>query len=302
MQVYRTPESRFDDLPGYSFDPHYVEVDDTEGGRLRVHYLDEGPADAAPVLVMHGEPTWCYLYRHMIPVFTGVGHRVIAPDLVGFGRSDKPARQEDYTYQRHVDWMGSVLRQLDLSGITLVCQDWGGLIGLRLWADMPERFARIVVANTALPTGDQPMSDAFLAWREFSQTVDPFPTGRIVYGGTTNKITEAEIAAYDAPFPDETYKAGARAFPMLVPATPDDPAAPANRAAWARLQTLDTPVLTAFGADDKIMAGVDRVFQTRLPGAKGQPHTILPGAGHFLQEDVGPELAKLVNGFIERTA
>ena len=249
---------------------------------------------------MHGEPTWSYLYRHMIPVFTTAGHRVIAPDLVGFGRSDKPVRREDYTYQRQVDWMASVVRQLDLQSITLVCQDWGGLIGLRLWAEMPERFARIVVANTALPTGDQPMSDAFCAWRDFSQMVEPFPAGRIVYGGTTQKLSEAEVAAYDAPFPDERYQAGARQFPMLVPNQPDDPASPANRAAWEVLRSLDTPVLTAFGADDKVMAGVDKIFQ-KLPGAAGQPHTVLPNAGHFLQEDVGPELAALVNAFIDRT-
>ncbi|MBO6776241.1 MAG: haloalkane dehalogenase [Marinibacterium sp.] len=300
MDFLRTPDARFDGLNEYDFKPNYLDVDDTEGGTLRVHYLDEGPASATPVLVMHGEPTWCYLYRHMIPVFTTAGHRVIAPDLVGFGRSDKPVRREDYTYQRHVDWMASVVRQLDLQSITLVCQDWGGLIGLRLWAEVPERFARIVVANTALPTGDQPMSDAFCAWRDFSQMVEPFPAGRIVYGGTTQKLSEAEVAAYDAPFPDERYQAGARQFPMLVPNQPDDPASPANRAAWEVLRSLDTPVLTAFGADDKIMAGVDKIFQ-KLPGAAGQPHTVLPNAGHFLQEDVGPELAALVNAFIDRT-
>ena len=301
MEYLRTPDARFSGLDGYDFAPNYLNVDDTEGGTLRVHYLDEGPASAAPVLVMHGEPTWSYLYRHMIPIFTAAGHRVIAPDLVGFGRSDKPVRREDYTYQRHVDWMASVLRQLDLQGITLVCQDWGGLIGLRLWAEMPERFARIVVANTALPTGDPPMNDAFFGWRDFSQTVEPFPAGRIVYGGTTQKLSEAEVAAYDAPFPDETHQAGARQFPMLVPTSPDDPASAANRAAWEVLRTLDTPVLTAFGADDRVMAGVDKLFQ-KLPGAAGQPHTILPEAGHFLQEDVGPELAALVLRFIARSA
>ncbi len=302
MDYLRTPDTRFEDLEGYGFAPNYLEVDDTEGGRLRVHYLDEGPGEAAPVLALHGEPTWCYLYRKMIPVFTGAGHRVVAPDLVGFGRSDKPVRREDYTYQRHVDWMASVLRQLDLNGITLVCQDWGGLIGLRLWAEMPERFARIVVANTALPTGDEPMSDAFRSWRAFSQDVDPFPAGRIVSGGTTGKLSEAGIAAYDAPFPDESYKAGARQFPMLVPDAPDNPASAANRAAWSVLRGLDTPVLTAFGADDRIMAGVDQVIQKLLPGAQGQAHTILPAAGHFLQEDAGPELAALTNEFIARTS
>ena len=301
MKALRTPDARFDGLDGYAFAPNYLDVPDTEGGVLRVHYLDEGPRDAAPVLVMHGEPTWCYLYRHMIPRFTAAGHRVIAPDLVGFGRSDKPALREDYTYQRHVDWMAGVLRALDLREITLVCQDWGGLIGLRLVADDPDRFARVVTANTALPTGDAPMPEAFAKWRAFSQEVPVFPAGRIVFGGTVTKLTDAEAAAYDAPFPDESYKAGARQFPMLVPDGPDDPASEANRAAWQVLERFERPWLTAFGAEDKVMAGADRVFQSRIPGAAGQPHRTLPGAGHFLQEDVGPELVDIVNGFIAAT-
>ncbi len=300
MEYLRTPDDRFADLADFPYLPRYTHVDDTEGGTLRVHYVDEGAADAAPVLMMHGEPTWSYLYRKMIPVFVDAGHRALAPDLIGFGRSDKPTQRSDYTYQRHVDWMSDWVRQLDLKGITLVCQDWGGLIGLRLVAAMPERFARVVVANTALPTGDQPMGPAFEAWRAYSQEAPVFDAGRIVYGGTTGKITEAEIAAYNAPYPDETYQAGARQFPMLVPATPDDPARDANRAAWEVLRGLDTPFLTAFGADDKIMAGVDKGFQKLLPGAQGQQHTILPDAGHFLQEDVGPELAALTVAFMAR--
>ena len=302
MDYLRTPDDRFEGLEGFDFAPNYVDVDDTEGGRLRVHYLDEGPGEAAPVLCLHGEPTWSYLYRKMIPVLTGAGHRVIAPDQIGFGRSDKPTERSDYTYARHVKWMGDTVRQLDLTNITLVCQDWGGLVGLRLWAEMPERFARIVVANTALPTGDQPMGPAFTAWREFSQSVEDFNAGRIVFGGTTKKISDAEIAAYNAPYPDDSYKAGARQFPMLVPDTPQNPETEANRAAWAVLRTLSTPLLTAFGADDKIMAGVDEIFQKMIPGAKGQAHTVLPDAGHFLQEDVGPELAALVNDFIAATS
>ncbi|WP_390911028.1 haloalkane dehalogenase [Pseudosulfitobacter sp. SM2401] len=302
MKFLRTPDDRFENLPYFNYDPHYVQVDDTEGGTLRQHYLDEGPQDANPILVMHGEPTWSYLYRHMIPEFTRAGHRVVAPDLIGFGRSDKPTLRTDYTYQRHVDWMLDWLDQMDLTGITLVCQDWGGLIGLRLVAARPDRFARIVVANTALPTGDQPMNDAFTAWREFSQTVPVFDAGRIVSGGTTSDLSEAEIAAYNAPFPDESYKEGARQFPMLVPASPDDPAAQPNREAWGILRGLNLPVLTAFGADDKIMAGVDQVFQKMMPGAAGQDHTILQGAGHFLQEDVGPELAACTNAFIAKTS
>lgn len=298
MKILRTPESRFENLPDYPFAPHYVGISNPDGDELRMHYLDEGPRDAAPVLCLHGEPTWSYLYRHMIPVFTAAGHRVVAPDLIGFGKSDKPGARTDYTYARHVTWMSDFLLRTDLNGITLVCQDWGGLIGLRLLAAMPERFARVVVANTALPTGDQPMGEAFAAWRSFSQEADPFLSGRIVYGGTTSKITPEEQAAYDAPFPDESYKAGARQFPMLVPDSPDNPESAANRAAWEVLKRLDVPVLTAFGADDRIMAGVDRVFQKLMPGAAGQAHTVLPGAGHFLQEDVGPELARLTCDFI----
>tara|TARA_R110002124_G_scaffold267067_2_gene434153 strand:+ start:3549 stop:4466 length:918 start_codon:yes stop_codon:yes gene_type:complete len=301
MKTLRTPDARFDALPGYPFAPNYCDITDADGTVLRMHYIDEGPASAAPVLCLHGEPTWSFLYRKMIPVLTGAGHRVLAPDLIGFGKSDKPTERSDYSYQRHVDWLSAWLLATDLRAITLVCQDWGGLLGLRLVADFPDRFARIVLANTALPTGDQPMGPAFAAWRDYSQSVPDFNAGRIVYGGTSRKITPAEVDAYNAPFPDDAFKAGARQFPMLVPASPDDPAAPANRAAWQVLKSLPTPVLTAFGADDKVMAGVDRVFQKLMPGAAGQAHTILPDAGHFLQEDVGPELAARVNAFIAAT-
>lgn len=299
MDILRTPDTAFDGLKDYPFEPNYSQIAD---GTLRLHYVDEGPNEARPVLCMHGEPSWSYLYRHMIPVFVQAGHRVVAPDLIGFGKSDKPTERSDYTYQAHVDWMTEWLTTLDLNNITLVCQDWGGLIGLRLVAAMPERFARVVTANTALPTGDHPMGEAFESWRAFSQEVPEFPAGRIIYGGTTKKIDEDEVAAYDAPYPDESYKAGARQFPTLVPSRPDDPASQPNREAWEVLKTFDKPWLTAFGADDKIMAGVDRLFQKMIPGAAGQPHTILPDAGHFLQEDVGIELASLVNEFIEATA
>lgn len=298
MKYQRTSDDRFENLKDYAFEPHYLWVDNTVGGSLRVHYVDEGPTDAAPVLMMHGEPSWSYLYRHMIPIFTGAGFRAVAPDLVGFGRSDKPTERADYTYERHVAWMTDWLTQLDLTEITLVCQDWGGLIGLRLVAAMPERFARVVVANTALPTGDQPMGPAFTAWREYSQTTPEFNSGRIVYGGTSQKITNEEIEAYNAPYPEESYKAGARQFPTLVPDTPDNPSSQANRDAWQVLKTLETPFLTAFGADDKIMAGVEKVFQKLIPGAAGQNHTILPNAGHFLQEDVGPDLSQITLDFM----
>lgn len=296
MDVLRTPDDRFRDLPAYDFAPHYLERDG-----IRIHYLDEGPPAAAPVLMLHGEPSWSYLYRKMVPPLAAAGHRVIAPDLVGFGRSDKPAARDDYTYQRHVDWMIAVLVGLDLRAVTLVCQDWGGLIGLRLVAEHPERFARVVAANTFLPTGDTDPGPAFLAWRTFSQQVPEFPVGRIVSGGCATPLPAEVIAAYDAPFPEERFKAGARQFPLLVPARPDDPASEPNRAAWKVLERWERPFLTAFSDSDPITAGGDRMLQARIPGAQGQPHTTIAGGGHFLQEDRGAELAGVVVDFIART-
>jgi haloalkane dehalogenase len=303
MDALRTPDARFEGLPGFDFAPHYAEVADHDGGRLRVHYLDEGPADAPTVLLMHGEPSWCYLYRRMIPVLTAVGLRAVAPDLVGFGRSDKPTQLEDYTYAGHVEWMRSLLFDaLDLHDVTLVGQDWGGLIGLRLVAEHPERFARVVAANTFLPTGEGQPSEAFLNWRRFSQEVDPFPAGTIVNFGCTTELSPDVVAAYDAPFPDSGYVAGARQFPLLVPITPDDPAAAANQAAWKVLEQFDKPFLCAFSDGDPIMRGLDAPLLERIPGAAGQPHTTIAGGGHFLQEDRGPELAQVVVDFVEGTA
>lgn len=297
MEILRTPDERFEKLPGYPFAPHYAEV---EG--LRIHRVDEGPRDADPVLMLHGEPSWSYLYRKMVPPIAAAGHRVVAPDLVGFGRSDKPVRREDYSYQRHVDWMRALLFDvLDLSRITLVCQDWGGLIGLRLVAEQPERFARVVAANTMLPTGDRPPGPAFESWRRFSQEVPDFPAGAIVNGGTTTELPAEVIAAYDAPFPDARYQAGARQFPLLVPTSPDDPAAPANRAAWEKLLAFDRPFLTAFSDADPITAGAAPILQ-RIAGAKGQPHTTIRHGGHFLQEDQGEALAQVVIDFIAATS
>ncbi|MBS1251871.1 MAG: Haloalkane dehalogenase 1 [Anaerolineales bacterium] len=297
MDILRTPEERFVDLPDFDFTPHYVTVDE-----VRVHYVDAGPSDAAPVLLMHGEPSWSFLYRHMIPVLTEAGHRVVAPDLVGFGRSDKPADAADYTYQRHVDWMAGFLEALDLQDITLIGQDWGSLIGLRLAAENPDRFARIVIANGGLPTGDQDMPLAFKLWQAFARYSPWFPIGRIINFGTKKKLTAQEIAAYEAPFPDDSYKAGARVFPLLVPTSPDDPAAPANRAAWRKLLKWEKPFLTAFSDGDPITRGADRLLQKWIPGAKGQPHTTIRGAGHFLQEDKGVELAQVVSDFIKATS
>jgi haloalkane dehalogenase len=295
MESLRTPDERFADLPGYGFAPHYVEVDDTEGGTLRVHHLDEGPADAPAVVLLHGEPSWSYLYRTMVPPLVAAGHRVVAPDLVGFGRSDKPTRIEDHTYARHVGWMREALfDRLDLTDVVLFCQDWGGLIGLRLVGEHPDRFAGVVVANTGMPTGDQQMPEAFLAWQRFAATAPDFPVGHIVAGGCAQPVADEVRAAYDAPFPDDTFKAGARAMPALVPTSPDDPAADANRAAWETLQRFDRPVVCAFSDGDPVTAGGDGVFRKLVPGAADQPHVTIEGGGHFLQEDRGPECAEVV--------
>lgn len=304
MELLRTPDDRFDDLPDFPFDPHYVDVTDPDDGsrNVRVHYLDEGPADGPIVLLMHGEPSWSYLYRSMIPPLTSAGFRCIAPDLVGFGRSDKPTDRNDHTYARQVEWMREALfDQLHLEGITFFGQDWGGLIGLRLVGEHPHRFARVIVANTGLNTGDREPTEAFLAWRKFSQEVPVFPVGAIISGGCTSDLSDAVIAAYDAPFPDETFKEAVRMMPTLVPASPDDPAAGANRAAWATLEQFDRPLLTAFSDGDPVSAGGERAFQFKVPGASGRPHVTMEGAGHFLQEDCGPELAKVIIDFVGAT-
>lgn len=301
MKTLRTPDERFRDLPGYPFEPRYIEIPAGDGDRLRMHYVSEGPPHGDVVLMLHGEPSWSYLYRKMIPVLAGAGFRAVAPDLIGFGRSDKPIERSDYTYQRHVDWMKSFVTTLDLRGITLVCQDWGGLIGLRLVAEQPERFARVVVANTFLPTGDQALGDAFFRWRDFSQNAPELPIGMILQTATVTDLPPDVLAAYDAPYPDESFKAGARQFPTLVPASPDDPASPANRAAWKALELWRKPFLCAFSDSDPITGGADKVFLERVPGTKDQPHTTIRGGGHFLQEDKGEELATLVADFVRAT-
>jgi haloalkane dehalogenase len=296
MRTLRTPDDCFDELPGYTFAPHYAEIpsgdESGETAALRVHFVDEGPSGGRPILLLHGEPSWSFLYRHMIPVLVGAGYRCVAPDLVGFGRSDKPAARTDYTYQRHVDWMrAAVFDALDLREAVLVGQDWGGLIGLRLLAEHSDRFAAACAANTFLPTGDRDPGEAFRRWRDFSQRVETFPVGFIVNTGCTTDLADDVVAAYDAPFPDETYKEGARQFPLLVPAAPDDPASEPNRRAWESLRRFDRPFLCAFSDSDPITAGADRTLRDEIPGAAGQPHTTIVGGGHFLQEDRGVELA-----------
>jgi haloalkane dehalogenase len=302
MDVYRTPDDAFTGLPDFAYTPHYVDIDDGEGGTLRVAYIDEGPADAAPVLLMHGEPSWSFLYRKMIGPLVAAGHRVVAPDLVGFGRSDKPTAQDDYTYARHVEWMRQVLfDHLDLRDITYFGQDWGGLVGLRLVAADPSRYARVAVGNTGLPTGHGAPSQAFLDWQRFSQTTDQFPVGLIINGGTSTDLAPEVVAAYDAPFPVEEAKAGARIFPTLVPTSADDPGGIDNQAAWKVLESFDRPFLCCFSDEDPITKGNDAPFRAKVPGAQDQAHTTIEGGGHFLQEDRGPELAQVLIDFIAST-
>ena len=286
MRLLRTPDDRFDDLTGHVFESHYTEIDDG----IRIHHVDEG--DGPVVLLMHGEPTWSYLYRAMITPIASAGHRVIAPDLVGFGRSDKPAQLDDHTYERHVSWMLQWLRTLDLDGVTLFCQDWGGLVGLRLVAADPDRFARFAVANTGLPTGDREMPAAFNAWQEYARSTPEFDPGAIVQGGTVRALTGDEVAAYRAPFPDESYLAGPRVMPGLVPTSPDDPSSEPNREAWQTLSRWEKPCLTLFSDSDPITAGGERPFHRLVPGADGQPHQTIAGAGHFLQEDAPLGIAR----------
>jgi haloalkane dehalogenase len=303
MDTLRTPDERFRDLPDFDFEPRYAEVDDGEGGTLRVAYLDEGPSEAPPVLLMHGEPSWSFLYRHMIPVLVEGGQRVVCPDLVGFGRSDKPTEQADYTYARHVEWMRQLLcDRLDLRGATFFGQDWGGLVGLRVVTAEPDRFERIAVANTGLPTGEHAPTEAFLRWQRFSQTTDVFPIGDLINGATTTDLAPEVIAGYDAPFPDDTYKAGARIFPSLVPTSTDDPASADNKAAWEVLRRWEKPLLCCFSDSDPVTKGGDKPFRELVPGAQGQPHTTIEGGGHFLQEDRGPELARVLLDLIRRTS
>jgi haloalkane dehalogenase len=310
MTVLRTPAHRFAGLEDYPFRPRHVSVraGDRAGTRLRLHYLDARPAAPArasgqTVLLLHGEPSWSYLYRHVIPPLVAAGHRCVVPDLVGFGRSDKPAQRADYTYQRHVDWLReAIFNRLHLRRVTMVCHDWGGLLGLRLLAEHPRRFRRVVASNTYLPTGDEDLGEAFHQWRDFSQRLDPFDVGFIVDLGTVATLSPQVKAAYDAPFPDESYKAGARQFPLLVPITPDDPAAEPNRRAWRVLETLHTPFLCAFSDQDWGIGGGPAPLRERIPGAQGQPHVTIQNAGHFLQEDQAAQFADVINTFIHSTS
>ena len=296
MRKLRTPEKRFENLPDYDFAANYVDVDE-----LRMHYVDEGPSDGEVVLLLHGEPSWSYLYRYMIPPLAEAGLRVIAPDLIGFGKSDKPTKKSDYSYAGHVAWMRQFVETLDLNGITLFCQDWGSLIGLRVAAENEQRFARIALGNGGMPTGDEEMPKAFKIWRAFARFSPWFPIGKIIQKATITELSDEIVAAYDAPFPSSRYKTGARAFPMLVPTTPDDPASDANRAAWKIFAEWQKPFLTMFSNRDPVTRGAEAPWQETVPGAKNREHVKIRNAGHFLQEDKGPELAEELLKFIRET-
>ena len=302
MKLRRTPDDRFIGLPGYDFAPNYADVDGPDGP-IRMHYLDEAPSGAAEsgkvIVLLHGEPSWSYLYRTMIPILTAAGHRCIAPDLVGFGRSDKPSEPDDYTVARHVEWVRQLLfDRLGLADIVVFGQDWGGTIALRLAGEHPERFASVIVGNTGIPTGHNRMPDALLQWQRFARETEVLPIGNIVQMGCNTMLDPAVIAAYEAPFPDESFKAGARQFPTLIATTPDTPASAGNLAAFNALASFERPFLSAFSDGDPLSAGVDRLLIGHVPGAAGQPHTTIEDAGHFLQEDRGPELANVIVDFL----
>lgn len=295
-EVLRTPDACFAKLPDFPYEPRYVEL-----GGLRIAYIDEGPRDGAVVLLMHGEPSWSFLYRKMIPVLVNAGFRVLAPDLVGFGRSDKPARREDYSYLNHVLWMNAWLQAVDAKQITLFCQDWGSLIGLRMVAAEPDRFARVVLANGGLPTGTTEVPQAFKIWRAFARWSPWFPIGRIVKAGCYKGLTPAEVAAYDAPFPTRKHQVAARVFPGFVPTTPNDPERANNEAAWEVFKRWEKPFLTLFSNRDPVTRGGHKIWHKLVPGAQGQPHAVTRDAGHFLQEDKGEEVAQAIAAFIRTT-
>lgn len=302
MHFLRTPDDRFASLPDFDLPVHYADVavdGSADSSTVRMAYVEAGPAQGPVVVMLHGEPSWSFLYRHAIAVAAAGGLRVIAPDLVGFGRSDKPTEIADHTYARHVHWTGSLLLDvLDLHDITLVGQDWGGLIGLRLVAEHPDRFSAVVAANTGLPTGDFDMPPIWWEFRRAMESADTLDISRFVQSGCLRGLSQAELAAYDAPFPDESFKAGPRAMPALVPTSPEDPATPANRVAWQALTTWDKPFLTAFSDSDPITAAMAPILQRSVPGARELTHPVVADAGHFLQEDAGAELGRIVTDFV----
>lgn len=295
-QILKTPADRFENLEGYDFQPNYLEIEDG----LHMHYVDEGKKDGPVVLLLHGEPSWSYLYRKMIPGLTGQ-FRVIAPDLIGFGKSDKLVDKQEYFYGKHLQWLTTFIEKLDLNDIVLFCQDWGGLLGLRIITEMEDRFSMVVASNTTLPTGRVPMPDSFMKWRDYSQFSPEFNIGKVIDMGTIIPLSEKVYEAYNAPFPSEEYKAGARMFPTLVPIDSEDPEAQNNLLAWERLKQWQKPFLTVFGDGDTIMLGAEKIVQKLVPGAQGQDHKIL-NAGHFIQEEKGEELADLIIEFHKKNS
>lgn len=298
MEVLRTSEERFEELPDFPYDPNYVLVENPWGPLLRMHHIDEGPTDGPTVVMLHGEPTWSYMYRNLIPPLARAGFRVLVPDLIGFGRSDKPAAVEDYTYARMVTWTANWFNEVDPKQVSLILHDWGGLIGLRVVAQGSRRFRRVIAMNTGLPTGTQRMSREFETWQLMAHNMPVLPIGQVVNGGCFVDLPTEVISAYDAPFPEESYKSAARALPALVPTSPDDPAAADNQAAWRALRRFKKPFLTAFSDRDPISRGSEDIFKAKVPGAVGQPHTRLRYAGHFVTEDRGPRLTKIICRFL----
>ncbi|MCI0487385.1 MAG: haloalkane dehalogenase [Blastocatellia bacterium] len=290
--ILRTPDDRFLNLPEFPYAPHYVEV---EGKRM--HYVDEG--EGSPIVCLHGEPSWAYLYRKMIPLLSGK-NRVVAPDLIGFGRSDKLPEKSDYSFAMHARALVAFIEKLDLENITLVCQDWGGLLGLPIATECPGRFARLVIMNTGLPTGDTPPTPAFMAWRTLAEKQTDMDIGRVLQSATVTTLAPEIVAVYDAPFPDASYKAGAHAFPLLVPITPDNPASDRMRKAIEALKSWTKPALVMFSDGDPITRGGDKFFRSLIPSAKDEPEITIKGAGHFLQEDKGEEIARHIRLFIDR--
>lgn len=319
--VVRTPESRFEGLSDYPFAPHYQQVPWPDGpSGLRMHYIDEGPADAPVILMVHGEPSWSYLYRKLVPVLTAAGYRAVAPDLVGFGRSDKPTRPWDYSFAAHVDWLGALVESLDLQAITLVCQDWGGPVSLAVLARQPERFSAVVAANTMLHTAgaelagrttwaahgsgeqDSTVNSALLDWARHGLRSPHFLASDSLQFATLGELAPEVLAAYDAPFPQECHKAGMRQFPLLIPLTASDPGAAINRDTWAALERFSRPFLTLFSDSDPTTRGWETLFRERVPGARGQAHGVLEGAGHFWQEDAGEEAARRIVAWLRDQA
>jgi len=295
IEFKNTPESSFENITDYPFDSHYMTIADG----MQVHYIDEGPRDGEVILLMHGEPSWSYLYRHMVTALVGHGYRCLAPDLIGFGKSSKPIHQADYTYGSHVSWMLDWLDQVGATDVTLFCQDWGGLIGLRLVHARTNRFARIAVSNTGLPTGDHTPPEAFTKWQKFSQKVEQFPFETVMQGATTSELSDDILAAYRAPFPDGSYEAGAKIFPSLVPTTSGDPASQDNRDAWQHtFKKWKKPMITLFGDKDPVTSGGERVFQKLVPGTSGQKHHTVVDGGHFIQEDKPQVLVQCIHDFI----